>query len=43
VLYVDIPAGDLDVLRKSDLTFDEKEILEEVIKIKRSSDRFWGM
>jgi translation initiation factor 5B len=43
VLYVDIPACDLSLLKAAELTFDEKEILEEIIKIKRKVERFWGM
>jgi len=43
ILYVDIPASDLQIIKSADLTFDEKEILEEITRIKRKSDRFWGM
>ncbi len=43
VLYIDIPEGDARKLKSMDLNYDEKEILEKVIKIKRKSDRFWAM
>ena len=43
VLYIDIPEGDARKLKNMDLNYDEKEILEKVIKIKRKTDRFWAM
>ncbi|RLF49688.1 MAG: translation initiation factor IF-2 [Thermoplasmata archaeon] len=44
VLYVDIPEGDVRKLLEGNLlNDDEMEILEELIKIKRKSDQFWGI
>jgi translation initiation factor 5B len=43
VLYIDIPATHCKELRGLDLTYDEKEVLEQVCKIKRVEDKFWGM
>lgn len=43
ILYVDVNKRDVKKLMELDLTLDEKEILEDVIKIKRKEDAFWGM
>lgn len=43
VLYIDIPEGDARKLKGMDLNYDEKEILEKVISIKRKTDKFWAM
>jgi len=43
VLYVDIPEGDARRLRDVKLNTDEREILEEVIRIKRKEKVGWGM
>jgi len=43
VLYTDIPAADAKKLREIDLTMEEQETLEEITKIKRKAENFWGM
>ena len=43
VLYVSIPENDVKKLSALELTFDEKEIINEVIEIKRKEKAFWGM
>ncbi len=43
VLYVDIPESHCKELDSLDLNPDEKDILEQVCKIKRKDDKFWGM
>lgn len=43
VLYVSIPESDVKKLSALELTFDEKEIINEVIEIKRKEKAFWGM
>jgi translation initiation factor 5B len=43
ILYVSIPEGDVKKLSALELTFDEKEIINEVIEIKRKEKAFWGM
>ncbi len=46
VLYVDIPEGHYKILEselKSKLSEDELQILNELVKIKRSKDSLWGM
>ncbi|MDG6219818.1 MAG: translation initiation factor IF-2 [Candidatus Thermoplasmatota archaeon] len=42
-LYLDIPAGDVKKLEKLELNFDEKDILEQVKRIRRKTDPFWAM
>ena len=43
VLYVSIPESDVKKLSALELTFDEKEIINDVIEIKRKEKAFWGM
>jgi translation initiation factor 5B len=43
VLYVDVPESHCLKLNKLDLNPDEKDVLEQVCKIKREDDKFWGM
>jgi translation initiation factor 5B len=44
VLYVEIPGKDARTLTDSKrLNADERDVLEQVIRIKRKEDRFWGM
>lgn len=43
ILYVSIPENDAKKLSALELTFDEKEILDDVIEIKRKEKAFWGM
>jgi translation initiation factor 5B len=43
VLYVDIPESHIKLLNPSELNFDEQEILQRVIDIKRKESPFWGM
>ncbi len=44
VLYVDVPAGDARRLRDlKKLNHDESEVLDQVYKIRRKEEKFWGM
>ncbi len=43
ILYVRIPESDVKKLSALELTFDEKEIINDVIEIKRKEKVFWGM
>lgn len=44
ILYVDVPAGDARKFRDMNkLTHDENEVLEELYRIRRKEDKFWGM
>jgi translation initiation factor 5B len=43
VLFVDIPEGDARALRDLELTYDERECLEQLAAIKRKEKPFWGM
>lgn len=44
VLYVLIPAGDASKLRDMPkLTADERDVLDQVYRIRRKEDKFWGM
>ena len=44
ILYMDIPEGDARWLwQKGDLSTDEREVLEEIMAVKRKSERFWAM
>jgi len=43
VLYVDIPGAHCKELSAMELSFDDKDVLEQVCKIKRKEDKFWGM
>ncbi len=44
VLYMDIPAGDAKWLyHEGNITPEERDVLEEMMAVKRKVDRFWGM
>jgi translation initiation factor 5B len=43
VLYADIPAADAKKLKEINLSYEEKEALDEIIRIKRKTENFWGM
>lgn len=45
ILYTDLPEGVVKKLKEiGDLTYDEKEVLDKIIEIKRKTvDRFWGL
>jgi len=43
VLYTDIPGADAKKLREIDLSMEEIETLDEITKIKRKTENFWGM
>ncbi|MEM2109618.1 MAG: translation initiation factor IF-2 [Candidatus Odinarchaeota archaeon] len=46
VLFIDVPESDVRVLNtklSAELTSDEKESLEEFIRIKRKTNKFWGI
>lgn len=43
ILYIDLPEAHARELHKIDLSLDEKEILEELMKIKRRESPFWAM
>ncbi|HRU12140.1 MAG TPA: translation initiation factor IF-2, partial [Methanomassiliicoccales archaeon] len=43
ILYVDIPESEVKGLQDYDLNLDEREVLEELMAIKRREDPFWGM
>ena len=43
VLYVNLTEGDAKKLKELELNYDEKEVLEKVIRIKRKEDGLWGM
>jgi len=43
ILYTDIPAADAKKLREINLSLEEMETLEEITKIKRKTENFWGM
>ncbi|MEA2053638.1 MAG: translation initiation factor IF-2 [Candidatus Thermoplasmatota archaeon] len=42
VLYVDMPKEAVKKLINMDISQDERDIIDKVIKIKRKSDKFWG-
>ncbi len=42
VLYSDIPESDITKLMPQDINFDESQVLEEFLRIKRKTDPFWG-
>jgi len=42
-LYIDMPEGDAKKMKKIELTFDEKRILDEIKEIKQKEEPFWGM
>ncbi len=45
ILYTDLPEGVVRKLKEmGDLTYDEREVLNKIIEIKRKTvDRFWGL
>jgi len=45
ILYTDLPARVVKKLKEmKDLTYDEREVLNKIIEIKRKTvDRFWGL
>jgi translation initiation factor 5B len=43
VLLVDIPESHARELSRYELTSDEKEVLEQVAKVKRKEKQFWGL
>ena len=45
ILYTDLPEGVVRKLKEmKDLTYDEREVLNKIIEIKRKTvDRFWGL
>ena len=45
ILYTDLPEGVVKKLKEmKDLTYDEREVLNKIIEIKRKTvDRFWGL
>jgi translation initiation factor 5B len=43
VLYVDIPGAHCKELSSMQLAYDDKEVLDQICKIKRKEDKFWGM
>ncbi|MDO9537245.1 MAG: translation initiation factor IF-2 [Thermoplasmata archaeon] len=44
VLYVDIPGAHCKELNElGTLSYDDKDVLDQVCKIKRKEDKFWGM
>jgi translation initiation factor 5B len=43
ILYVDIPESHVSRLEKAELSVDEQEVLDKVIKIKRKEKFSWGM
>ena len=43
VLYNTIPAADARALGTAELSSDEREALDAIVKIRRKEDRFWGM
>lgn len=43
ILYVEIPESKVKDLENFELNTDERMTLEELLRIKRKGDRFWGM
>ncbi len=43
VMYVDIPGAHCKELNSIELAYDEKDVLDQLCKIKRKEDKFWGM
>ncbi len=43
ILYINLTEGDVRALKKVKLNYDEQEVLDKVIQIKRKEDGFWGM
>ncbi len=42
VLYVDMPPDAVRKLIEMDISPDERDVIDKLIKIKRKSDKFWG-
>ena len=43
VLYTDMIESGYKVVSKTDLTDDEKITMQEIVAIKRLTEKFWGM
>ncbi len=43
IYYIDIPEDHAKKLFKMDLSYDDREVLEEIAKIKRKEKPFWGL
>jgi translation initiation factor 5B len=43
VMYVDIPGAHCKELNEIELSYDEKDVLDQLCKIKRKDEKFWGM
>jgi translation initiation factor 5B len=43
ILYVEIPESKVKDLETFELNFDERMTLDELLRIKRKEDPFWGM
>ncbi len=43
IYYVDIPEEDARKLFKMDLSYEDREVLEEIARIKRKDRNFWGL
>lgn len=43
ILYVDIPEGKVQDLLRSELSVEEKEVLDHIIEVKRREKPTWGM
>jgi translation initiation factor 5B len=43
ILLIDIPEGHARELQKMELSQDEAEVLQEVLKVKRKESQFWAM
>jgi translation initiation factor 5B len=43
VLYVDIPGAHCKKLNTMGICFEEQDVLDQVCRIKRKDDKFWGM
>ncbi|MGC8992159.1 MAG: translation initiation factor IF-2 [Thermoplasmata archaeon] len=43
ILYSDLNENDVKELKNFELTYEENEVLNEIIKIKRKDDPFWGL
>ncbi len=43
ILYIDIPAPDAKKLKEINLSIEEQDVLQEITKIKRKAECFWGM
>ena len=43
IYYIDIPEEDARKLFRMDLSYEDREVLEEVARIKRKTKNFWGL